>query len=647
MTVKARLVTSTVLVLLLVLGALVAAVASLATGQAKEDGLRYADSVATAEAGEIQRGLSGQLAAAQTLARTLATMAGTGKADRALADDVLVRLVEDDPTRTGAWAMFEPNAFDGLDEDYANTARSDASGRYMTAWMRDGDVLVTDVMTGYDEPGIGDYYLLAKNSGSDAVTDPFTVNDVTMSSVTSPIRVGGATVGVAGIDVPLTSIQEQIAGITPYSVGHAALITSSGVVLASNRPGDEAGAAIEGEVGEAVGETVAEGSLLRRTVEGADGPSVVVAVPVAVAEGQRWALVVEIPESAILADASALRTTILVGAVVAMLVAAGAVFLVAGRLLAPLDSLRGRMEEIADGDGDLTARVDDSRADEIGRLGAAFNRFVGKVAETVTGISRASEALVRVSEDMSGVSGRIVGSVGHTAAQTQQVSAAAEQVSRNVQSVAAGAEEMGASIREIASNAQEAALMASEAVAVAGETNRTVTQLGESSRAIGDVVKVITSIAEQTNLLALNATIEAARAGEAGKGFAVVANEVKDLAQETSQATGDIVRRVDAIQADTARAVEAIAKIDAVISRISDYQTTIASAVEEQTATTNEMSRSVTEAAEGTGSIATSIRTISVVSGETGEDAEGTKVASAGLAAVTADLSRLVSQFKV
>ena len=144
-------------------------------------------------------------------------------------------------------------------------------------------------------------------------------------------------------------------------------------------------------------------------------------------------------------------------------------------------------------------------------------------------------------------------------------------------------------------------------MAEAARATETVRQLGESSAEIGNVIKLITSIAEQTNLLALNATIEAARAGDAGKGFAVVASEVKDLAQETARATEDIGARVTAIQQDTGGAVEVISRISEVIAQINDFQTTIASAVEEQTATTGEMSRSIAEVANGSSRIAHNI----------------------------------------
>ncbi len=174
-------------------------------------------------------------------------------------------------------------------------------------------------------------------------------------------------------------------------------------------------------------------------------------------------------------------------------------------------------------------------------------------------------------------------------APTADAGDAARQVSTGIDSVAAGTQQMGASIGEISRNAAEVASIAEQAVAAAQRTTRTVEALGDSSTQIGTVVKVITQIAEQTNLLALNATIEAARAGEAGKGFAVVAGEVKDLAQETAKATGDIVGQVQAIQEAVQVAAGEISGIAEVVGRISDYQTTVAGAVEEQTATTEAM----------------------------------------------------------
>jgi methyl-accepting chemotaxis protein len=205
---------------------------------------------------------------------------------------------------------------------------------------------------------------------------------------------------------------------------------------------------------------------------------------------------------------------------------------------------------------------------------------------------------------------------------------------------------MGASIHEIATSANDAARVASRAVATVEETNLTVAKLGASSQEIGNVVKVITAIAEQTNLLALNATIEAARAGNAGQGFAVVANEVKQLAQETARATEDIAQRVVTIQDDTNGAVEAMKEVADVIGSINDYQMTIASAVEEQTATTNDMTRSVAEASVRSAEIAQNIAGVSSTATSTTHTLDQTQTAVDELAQLAGSLRLAVSRFQ-
>ncbi|MBG0816470.1 methyl-accepting chemotaxis protein [Planomonospora sp. ID82291] len=297
--------------------------------------------------------------------------------------------------------------------------------------------------------------------------------------------------------------------------------------------------------------------------------------------------------------------------------------------------------------GDLTVRSEVSSADEFGRMAAGLDGAIEALSASMRQISGSAATLAGASAELTTVASGIAGAVNDTSTRTRAASAQSEEVSRHVQTVAAGSEEMGQSIREIAQSTSEAARIAGSAVSEAERATRTIAALGESSAQIGQVLKLITSIAEQTNLLALNATIEAARAGEMGKGFAVVAGEVKELAQETAKATDDISTRVAAIQRDTEGAVEVIDKISNVIAKINEYQTTIASAVEEQTATTQEMSRGITDAATGSDRIAHDISEVASAGDRSLQGALQAEQASGEVARTADELRELVGRFRL
>ena len=330
---------------------------------------------------------------------------------------------------------------------------------------------------------------------------------------------------------------------------------------------------------------------------------------------------------------------------------AGAIFgvtfswMVGRGILGPLAQVTAVTTSVAA--GDLTTKVAYASRDEIGKLADAMNRMIDDLSKVVDEIRGHSQALASASEELSASSQQMGVNAQQTTSQASAVSAAAEELSKNVQTVSAATEEMSVSIKEIAKNAAEAAQVADSAAKVAETTNTTVAKLGESSTEIGNVIKLITSIAEQTNLLALNATIEAARAGEAGQGFAVVANEVKELAKETAKATEDIGRKIEAIQGDAQGAVQTIGQITEVIKRISDIQNTIASAVEEQTATTNEISRNISEGDKGSFEIARNIMGVANAAKDTQESAGASRQASAELSGMATALRDLVGQFRL
>lgn len=298
-------------------------------------------------------------------------------------------------------------------------------------------------------------------------------------------------------------------------------------------------------------------------------------------------------------------------------------------------------------EGDLRHSIDVCGDDVVGQIATGLRRLLNDLRSNMADIGQTAMGVASSSEELSAISQQLTSHSQNAAEQACGASSGSEQVSANVSIVAASAEEMLASIREISKSATEAARVARTAVSKAEETNHTISKLGISSLEIGKVVKVITSIAQQTNLLALNATIEAARAGEAGKGFAVVANEVKELAKETARATEEIGQQIEAIQGDTNAAVKAIRDVGEIINQVNDISSTIASAVEEQTATTNEIGRNVTDAARATSEIALNIGHVAKATEHTKAGALDTQAAARALTEMASQVQTMVSRFQL
>ncbi|QDV71040.1 Methyl-accepting chemotaxis protein PctB [Rosistilla carotiformis] len=401
--------------------------------------------------------------------------------------------------------------------------------------------------------------------------------------------------------------------------------------------------------------------------------------------GMRWAIVAEVSRDeafaaadgmAALSAASKLQMfswSLALAGLAALCVTVIAVVL-SQRLVAPINRSVAMLRDIAEGEGDLTKRLDASRNDELGEMAKWFNVFAAKLQSIIRSVTQNATTLNQASAELANTSTRLSEGASKATSQSSTVAAAAEElsvnmsnmarsteeVSGNVQTVSIAVNEMNQSIVEVAQSAERSASVAGQAAHLVELSNDKISELGLAADEIGKVIQVIQDIAEQTNLLALNATIEAARAGEAGKGFAVVATEVKELAKQTAAATDDIRRRIEGIQGSTGDAVKAIREISEVINNVNQASLTIASAVEQQSMATKQISDNVSQTAQSAAAVARSVQesatasreitqNISSVDGvlrQTSDSANNTRRAGDEFSDLANQLSKLVGQFK-
>ncbi len=392
-------------------------------------------------------------------------------------------------------------------------------------------------------------------------------------------------------------------------------------------------------------------------------------------EGMRWAFLAEIDEAEAFAPVRALRWVAMVVAVIGLAAIVAVALLVTRVIVKPVLGVVASLTDLSQGEGDLTTRLPVVSQDEIGQLAEKFNTFMDKLHDMIKDISKGVDTLSSSSTELSAISQQMSASAEQTSGKSDRVSAAAEEMSTNMGSVSAAmeqsatntnmvasaAEEMTATINEIAQNAEKARGISEQAVAQTRNAGEQMSELGRAAQAIGKVTEAITEISEQTNLLALNATIEAARAGEAGKGFAVVANEIKELAKQTAEATLDIKQQIDGIQSSTGSTVESIQQIGQVIDNVNEIVSTIATAVEEQSVSTQEIAGNITQVSSGigevnenvaqssqvAGEITESISEVNQASGEMANSSSQVRLSAEELSQLAEQLNGMVGRFKI
>lgn len=603
-------------------------------------------------------------------------------------NSILKGILEKNKNYLGIWSCWEPDALDGADAQYVNKKGSDNTGRFVPYWNRGSGQIVLEPVVGYDKAGEGDFYQIPLRSGQESIIDPYlyTIGDkeILMTTISMPIKREGRTVGVVGIDIEVSQLQQLVEKIKPYETGISAIFSNKGIVVAhfdKSKLGKnmrETEKAVVGEAADKFADAVAAGKPYYLTINSKLLKSTLQTISVPVMLGNTvtpWAFAIGIPMKKVLAPVtSMLYFTITIGLLVLLFISI-AIMVISKRITAPIRSTVMMLKDISEGNGDLTKRIEVTSQDEIGEMAMYFNNFIQKLQSLIKSIMQSADSISNSASSLSSISTQIASSTEEISSQTtsvaasteqatvnvQQVSASAEEMSSSTHAVAAAIEEMSASLNEVSKNCQKELTIASEANRYAQNSKSVMNQLGATAKSISHIIEIIGDIADQTNLLALNATIEAASAGDAGKGFAVVAAEVKELAKQTSDATQEIKTQIDEIQLNTGSAVHTIEEVTRVIEEVNLISQNIVSAVEEQSSTINEISRNVNgvstgarevsrnvaESASGLSEVSAKIGTVSNSLSDATLGVVSVKTSASDLSNLSEELKKLLSQFKI
>jgi methyl-accepting chemotaxis protein len=651
----------------------------------------YAEAVADKISGNIKSKVEVALDAARTLAQTLSGIVDEDnpiELGRDEVNSILGIILDRNPSFVGTYTCWEPNAFDGMDRGYSNKEGHDKSGRFIPYWNRNekGEIVVEALMD-YDLEGAGDYYQIPKKTLIEAIIDPYLYpvqgKPTLLTSLVVPITAGDKFYGIAGIDLRLDFFQELVNDTKDIYAGTARIqiLSNNGTIVAATGKPELAGKNLK-EVSEdfKAGLGIIQSGKISNKM---DDNHLKIFVPMAVGHTTTpWSVNIEIPRNEItkiadrmVSNANSSIMKMIAISVTCAILALILLWFVASGIVRPIRAAVDMIKDISEGDGDLTSRLNVTTKDEMGHLSQYFNQFVQKlqtiikdVADNAGQLNQSAGELTEISQQMSsGAEGTSIKANTVASASEEMrssmnsVAAAMEEASTNVNMVASATEEMTATINEIAQNTEKARSITSQAVNQASNASTQVGELGQAAKEIGKVVETITDISEQVNLLALNATIEAARAGDAGKGFAVVANEIKELAKQTAEATGEITTQVGSIQASTDGTVSEIEGISKVANEVNEIVSTIATAVEEQSVTTKEIAENVMQASGGiaevnknvsdsssvSGEIATQISDVNLSVGEMSNSGSQVDLSAEAISKMAGQLNELVGKFRV